>query len=128
MKLKIKKTIEVREWNKVVAETYKRPYHLQQQDNCMDRGSFSISIPSESPHDFDGRKSVPEIVNGREIGVSFKAWLDRDPKQKLINQKYDDQLELWWHRTFYPDIEMVANNLHALGLLDAGEYDIEIDW
>jgi len=128
MKLKTKKTIEGREWDKVVAKTYNRPYNLQQQNSCMSRGNYSISVPSESPHDFDGRKSVPEIVNGEKTGVSFKAWLDRDPKQKLINQKHDYELELWWDRTFYPDVEMIANDLHALGLLDAGEYDIEIDW
>ena len=37
-------------------------------------------------------------------------------------------IDLWWKRNFYPDIEMVANDLHAKGLLEAGEYAIDIDW
>jgi hypothetical protein len=35
---------------------------------------------------------------------------------------------MWWERNFYPDVQMIANDLHAKGLLDAGEYVINIDW
>jgi len=62
------------------------------------------------------------------MGVSFKAWLARDPKQKLEGQEYDYELSLWWDRNFYPDVQMVANDLHAKGLLESGEYLIDIDW
>lgn len=37
-------------------------------------------------------------------------------------------LSLWWERNFYPSVEVVANDLHARGLLPAGEYTIDIDW
>ena len=29
---------------------------------------------------------------------------------------------------FYPNFQMIANDLHEKGLLPAGEYSIDIDW
>lgn len=60
--------------------------------------------------------------------VSFSAWLARDPCQKLVNSKYDWETFMWWERNFYPHISMIANDLHSKGLLEAGEYAIDIDW
>lgn len=120
--------IELSEWNSLVAKTYRRPYNLQQQDGCMSRGTLRITVPGDAS-DYD-RETVPENVNDETMGVSFKAWLARDPKQKLSNPEDQEDycLELWWHRNFYPDVQMVANDLHAKGLLPAGEHTILIDW
>lgn len=116
------------EWDALVEKTYGRPYSFQQQDGCKSRGVFRFSVPGDA-EDFE-RNSVPEMVNGEEMGVSFKAWLARDPKQKL--PKPDEQepycLHLFWERNFYPSFQMVANDLHAKGLLEAGDYTIDIDW
>jgi hypothetical protein len=62
--------------------------------------------------------------------VSFKSWLERDPKQKLSNPRdqNDWSLGMWWERNFYPNVDMVINDLHSKGLLEAGEYTINIDW
>ena len=62
------------------------------------------------------------------MGVKFAVWLARDPKQPLKDQKNDFQLSLWWDRNFYPDVQTVANDLHAKGLLASGDYVIDIDW
>ncbi|MNY78275.1 hypothetical protein D3C86_2184560 [compost metagenome] len=64
------------------------------------------------------------------MGVSFRAWLERDPNQKIPNphQFSFDGTELWWERNFYPDAQMVLNDLHQKGLIAAGEYVIDIDW
>jgi hypothetical protein len=35
---------------------------------------------------------------------------------------------MFWDRNFYPNVQMVANDLHKKGLLEAGEYSIRIDW
>lgn len=126
--MKTKNVIEVSEWDAFVVKTYGRPYELQQQDGGRGRGTKEITVPFEaSDHE---RKSVPEEVNAEENGVSFAAWLARDPKRKLSDP--DDQedycLELWWKRNFYPDLQMVANDLYAKGLLAAGDYMILIDW
>ena len=120
--------IEVSEWDALVVQTYGRPYNLQQQDGYRDRGTEEIKVPSKAS-DYE-RASVPEEVNGEEMGVSFAAWLARDPKQKLSNPDYqaDYCLELWWERNFYPDLQMVANDLHAKGLLDAGKHTILIEY
>jgi len=124
--MKTKNVIEAPEWDVLVEKTYGRPYKLQQQDGCRGRGTEEITVPSEaSDHE---RESVPEEVNHEEMGVSFKAWLARDPKKKLPDQDADYQLELWWERNFYPDLQMVANDLHAKGLLEAGNHTLLIDW
>lgn len=120
--------IDVGDWDDLVVETYKRPYSFQQQDGCKDRQRVRLTVP-EDACDYDN-ESIPEVVNGDEMGVSFKAWLERDPAQKIPNPHsfgYDGT-NLFWERNFYPDVQMVANDLHAKGLLDAGEYVIDIDW
>lgn len=127
MKIRTEKVIDVDEWDKLVVKTYGRPYKFQQQEDCRPRGVEYLTVPDE-PNDYEN-DTVVEEVNGPEMGVSFKAWLARDPKQKLPSpdDKYDWCLELWWDRNFYPDIQMVANDLHSKGLLPAGEYMINID-
>jgi hypothetical protein len=107
-------------------KTYGRTYNFQQQDDCKERGHVSLIVPSEA-NDYEN-ETVPEVVNDPEMGVSFAAWLARDPKQPLKNQENDWELNMWWDRNFYPDVQMIANDLHAKGLLDAGEYSIDIDW
>jgi len=127
MKITTKKVVEVSDWDSLVEETYGRRYSFQQQNGCQDRGIYKLVVPTEKAHDCE-RETIKEKVNGPEEGVSFAAWLARDPKQKLDGQTYDYQLSLWWERNFYPSIEMVANDLHAKGLIEAGEYIINIDW
>lgn len=129
IKIKTVTVIEVEDWNELVYNTYGRPYNFQQQDGCKERQRRSITVPVKNPEDYKN-DTVPEIVNGDEMGVSFKAWLERDPKQLLSNP--DDQkswsLGLWWGRNFYPHVDMIINDLHAKGLLPAGKYEINIDW
>ena len=127
MNIRTEQIIDSWDWDDLVTKTYGRPYSFQQQDGCKQRGTVSISVPDDA-EDFDN-DTVPEIVNHNDMGVSFKAWLARDPKKQLNNK--DNQtscsLGLWWGRNFYPDVNMVANDLHAKGLLNAGDYTINID-
>ena len=124
----IQKVIDVSDWDDLVSSTYNRPYSFQQQDGCKERQRVHITIPDD-PYDYEN-DSVPEVVNGEEMGVSFKAWLERSPKQPLAGEEHADPfyLSLFWERNFYPDVQMVANDLHAKGLIDAGDYVIDIDW
>jgi hypothetical protein len=84
------------------------------------------------------------------MGVSFKAWLERDPNaslnpsdKELIGSPYywgeteDDKIKykedtghinMFWERNFYPNLDMIINDLHSKGLIEAGEYEIDIDW
>jgi len=126
--IETRKVIEVADWDALVIDTYGRPYNFQQQDGCKPRGTFQLSVPSENSEDNDWPDSVPEVVNHEQMGVNFAAWLARDPKQSIENGRVDYGLVLWWERNFYPPIQAVANDLHSKGLLEAGEYTIDIDW
>lgn len=125
-KIVTERVVEVSEWDALVSETYGKPYSFQQQDGCKERQRFNITIPDR---DYDyGNDTIPEVVNHDEMGVSFKAWLARDPDQHLPDEKGSWSLALWWERNFYPDVQTIANDLHSKGLIEAGDYVINIDW
>lgn len=129
LKLKVDKrqVIGVSDWDDFVEQTYNRPYSFQQQDGCKERGTVTLTVPCKDVCDFEN-DTVPEVVNHGNMGVSFKAWLARNPKQGLPGREDTFGLGLWWARNFYPSVESIANDLHAKGLLPAGEYLINIDW
>lgn len=124
--------VDHEEWDELVRQTYGKPYWVQQQNGCWLNGSsIEFSVPGE-PNDYDA-KSIKEIVNGLEKGVSFRSWLDRDPKKPLKDEeesRASDKfcLDIFWARSFYPDLQTVANDLHERGLLPAGDYVISIKW
>lgn len=134
MKVDTIKSVTVQAFNKLVTETYGRVYHFQQQNDCLPRGFYKITVPA-TPEDYEN-ESVPEVVNHPTMGVKFESWLKRDPNQYLIGEDYevyDDNwkvrhLRLWWERNFYPHVSMVINDLYSKGLLEAGEYHINVDW
>jgi hypothetical protein len=126
MKIEHVQMIDSSDWDDEVQKTYGRIYCLQQQDGCRERGTINITVP-ELAYDFKN-DTVPEVVNDPDMGVSFKAWLARNPKQPLADDDNSYSLDLWWNRNFYPNLQMVANDLHAKGLLPAGTYSIKIDW
>jgi len=135
MKIKNVSIISVQDFDKLVQETYRKYYSFQQQDGCKSRQTVYITVPDIETNDVE-RDTIPEVVNGEEEGVNFKAWLERDIKQGLkgdptIGKEATDEqwrIELWWARNFYPDVQMIVNDLHSKGLLPAGEYGINIDW
>ena len=111
----------------LVMETYGRTYSFQQQDGSRGRGVVTFQVPVKNPWDYE-RDEIPEEVNGEEMGVSFKAWLERDPAQQIKGQECPWELKLFWERNFYPSFEVVAQDLYEKGLIPAGEYMIIIDW
>jgi hypothetical protein len=124
--MKITPSLASQELDALVEKTYGRPYCFQQQDGCQMRGVHHIVVPAE-PEDYEAT-SVREIVNGDEMGVAFAAWLARDPEAHIGGRSDEYVTDLWWSRNFYPHQSMVLNDLHARGLLDAGEYLLVIDW
>ncbi len=127
MRIKTVKLITDDDWDDFVKKTYGRTYCFQQQEGGRDRGTFHLDVPFEDDSDYEANE-VPEVVNHPEMGVSFAAWLARDPKKPLPEETEDWELNLWWERNFYPSVEVIANDLHKRGLLKAGKYIIEIDW
>jgi hypothetical protein len=129
IKYTLKKVIEMQDWDRLVKETYGKPYRFQQQDGCQPRGTVEITIPEGNDEEYDyDNDSVPEVINGDKMGVSFKAWLARDPKEWKGKKEDRSFLDLFWGRNFYPALQVVANDLHRKGLIEAGEYTINIDW
>lgn len=122
--------IDVYEFDGIVEETYGRTYSFQQQDGCKSRGTYEFSVPLDGPYDFE-QETIPEEVNGDEMGVSFAAWLARDPEQPLDSKDEWDRehgLDLFWSRNFYPSVDMIIHDLHTKGILKEGDYIINIDW
>lgn len=111
----------------LVEKTYGRTYCFQQQDDCKDRGVENITVPVPNPYDFEATE-IPEKINGDVMGVSFAAWLARDPDQGFADGSERNYLGMFWERNFYPSVDMVVNDLHQKGLLPAGDYAIKIDW
>jgi hypothetical protein len=126
LKFKTTKIIDVQDWDDLVIKTYGKVYTFQQQDGCKERGNCYITIPS-NPYDYEN-DAVPDKINGSEMGVSFAAWLARDVKEWNGESSESPYIELFWERNFYPDVQMIANDLYERGLVQEGEYIIEIDW
>lgn len=126
LKFKTVNMIELGDWDSLVEKTYGRQYSFQQQDGCKGRGVHWINIPEECG-DYEN-DTIPEVINGDEMGVSFEAWKARDPKEWNGDPKDATYLRLFWARNFYPELQVVANDLHAKGLIPTGEYQINIDW
>lgn len=136
LKYKTERVVEVRDWDRLVEQTYKKPYSFQQQDGCQSRGVVHITIPSEEAYDDEMNDEIPFKINGDEMGVKFQVWLNTtveevNAKFEEVNGKpesYTGQNSLFWERNFYPELQTVANDLHDKGLIEAGNYTINIDW
>ena len=116
--------IDCNEWDKMVRKTYERPYNFQQQDGCKYAGIFEFKVPMD-PEDYDNN-TLPEKINGDEMGVSFASWLSRDPTSSVNGDKQSWSIKLFWHRNFYPHVSMLVNDLYSKGFLKKGEYIINI--
>lgn len=118
IKVSNNKLIALKDWDEFVNEVYGKPYNLQQQEGCMERHLFRITVPVEEPEDY---------VDS-DMGVSFETWLNTSPEQ--IATSFDDDwlCKMHWHRNFYPSPDMVFNDLFNRGLIEAGDYLINIDW
>lgn len=112
------KFVEVNDWDNLIRETYGKPYNFQQQDGCKERQVVDITVPTYDKDYEDGNE-----------GVSFKTWLARDPEQPTDDsEQYAWRLSMFWERDFYPNINMLINDLYSRNLLEEGNYKINIDW
>ena len=128
---------EVQDWNDLVKTVYNKPYHFQQQDGCKQRGTFKFSVPLEDdPSDFEETENSM-VVNGDDMGVSFKTWLETDPTLPVKHDTYGRGIEetneqsdkdFVWERNFYPCVDMIIEDLASKGFLEDGDYMINVDW
>lgn len=149
IKIRLIKQIQLQDWDNLVQKTYGKPYSFQQQEGCKSRGIENIETNPDWDYDYEN-ESIPEVINGEEMGVKFEVWLARDPnallnpsdeeladcgyywgkteKEKMEWKNDNYNKRLFWGRNFYPHPNMIANDLCKKGLLEEGEYQIEIDW
>lgn len=120
IKSKIKHVISSAAWNKQVSKIYGRPYSIEDQFEF--NRVLGFKVPNRS-FDF-ANETVEENEDTKETGVNFKSWIARDPDQKIGSDPCAFVTTLWWYRAFYPDIEVLANDLFKKGLLERGEYVI----
>lgn len=130
------KMIDVNNWNKFIQEVYGKPYNFQQQDGCKEEGleTFVCTTTEEflewgmEETEYKATE-IPFKVskNDEEMGVNFKTWLNTTPEETSKNFKTQSENELFWQRNFYPHIDMIAHDLYLKGLLEPGEYTINMD-
>lgn len=128
LKVKKNKVIDCFEFDRLVEETYGKKYCFQQQNGCKGRGIHRFTVPETYTCDDEMHDDIPEVINGSQMGVKFKTWLERDPEEWNGAEEDAGSTNLFWERNFYPDFGTVVNDLHEKGLIEAGEYTIEIDW
>ena len=118
-------TIDLYVWNHLVETTYNKPYHFQQQNGCRDRGVYEVDI--NYAEDIE-RTTIPEELNGDEMGVSFKAWLERGIDEWNGADEDKRFIKLFWHRNFYPSVDIIAQDLFDRGIITEKSFDIVVDW
>lgn len=130
LKVKNMKVVDSYDFDQLVQETYGKIYCFQQQDGCKDRGVHHFSVPSKWTNDKNMSDQIPYKINGSKMGVKFKVWLETTTED--INAKmpelYPGANSLFWERNFYPDFYTLVNDLHKRGLIEEGDYMMEIDW
>lgn len=129
VKTTLRKVIECGDLDNLVIKTFGKTYCFQQQDGCKSRGNEVFIISTDTSMDcYAGITSIPEEINGEKMGVSFDTWLARDPQEWNGEKEDVIFIDLFWARNFYPDPQRLLNELCKKGLIDPGEYTIEIDW
>lgn len=130
------KTIDVSDWDRFVCEHYgKDHYSFQQQNDCIDRGNYSVTVSSTTKDPYEN-KTIDDMVikcNHENMGVSFVVWRDTPKdyftKNNLTIDKDGYNFDgLWWDRNFYPDVEMIARDLFFKGIIDSEDFEIVVDW
>lgn len=124
------KIIEVDDWDDLIQKTYNKPYSFQQQEGCRDRCVFKFSVPVNQ-YEMEEQEEcmndeIPEEINGDLMGIKFNKWLERDISKPVGEHEWG--IELFWDRNFYPSTLTLINDLYQKGLIEMGEYAIDVDW
>lgn|SRR5574343_400590 len=120
IKTKPKHVINSDVWDKYVTKIYKRPYSISDQFEF--KNVLEFKVPNRAI-DF-ANEIVEEDESTKETGVNFKSWISRDPSQPISGDPRPFVTKLWWFRSFYPEIDVLANDLYKKGQLERGEYVI----
>jgi hypothetical protein len=120
------KQIDDSNLDNLVQKVYRKPYTFQQQNGCQERCTRHITVPERIFED-EVFNTLSEAIEDDAYGVSFEDWLAADPNDPIFGEE-EWEREMRFQRNVYPPLEYVVNDLHAKGLIEAGEYQILIDW
>ncbi|WP_043736189.1 hypothetical protein [Nocardia asiatica] len=102
--------IDENTFSALVSHLHARPYRLQQQGDGLPQNTIvKITVPALE-HDWPG--------------IPLAEWA----ATPIGDYTYPWQAETHWEREYYPCLEDVVNDLHARGLLAAGNYALHVRW
>lgn len=134
LEFEIRKVVEEGCWNFFIENTFNKgpyTYNFQQQDGCRERGPYLVEVPPSEEDLLDGPELLNEEisyeVNGEMYGVSLETWLNTSKVDTASKLEKDYLNDLYWCRHFYPRINELVNHLYKLGLIEEGDFYIEID-
>lgn len=97
------------DFSSLVSLLHKRPYKLQQQGELMGQGEIRTYDAHPNPE-------AESVIN---------QWKET-PVPSHLNDARD--IELWWEREHYPEVESVLSDLVNRGLLEEGTCNIHAWW
>ena len=123
LKSKAVQIVQHYDWDEFVEEVYAKTYKFKKQpDKLFTRMQF-ITVPLAEVEEYKNTK-IPFEPFPLQFGVSFETWKNSTPEETLQHFKFDWDDDDFWECGFFPHIQMIAHDLHAKGLLEAGEYVI----
>ena len=133
LKISLLQVIDINDWDSFIEKTYGKIYSFQQQDGCKNRGLYRFSVGDYEIDEDYGHDEIPEVINGEIRCVKFDKWLSRSIEEPINDKKdiYGENgiyIQLFWHRNFYPDFDVLVDDLYKRGLIKKGSYAIEVDW
>lgn len=108
-------------FNDLVKDTYNKIYSLQQTYGGWDRQSFNFTATKNGKF----AEGLPTKINEDDWGegIDFKTWLNTPcPKNCSFSE------ELFWERNFHPYFDDLVLDLCQKGLIEEGDYVMNIDW
>lgn len=127
LKISLLQVIDINDWDSFIEHVYGKIYSFQQQNGCKDRGIYRFSAGYDEIEEDLSNDEIPEEINSKIRGVKLKKWLERDIKEP-VQGEIGWYIQLFWHRNFYPDFEVLVDDLYKKGLIKKGHYAIEVDW
>lgn len=65
----------------------------------------------------------------KNSSISNKSFYDPNNESNKKSREVGGLLNtLWWEREFYPDLNELLDDMLSRGLIEEGEYEMEIDW
>ena len=113
MNIKEVKLIWEHELNELITATYGRPYNYGRWQEMGQDTMTQVTVPEEADEPWEGGPP------------SLEEWLAGEPPATLTDAW---RIEQWWQTEYCPELQVVVNDLHARGLMPAGDYVMHVWW